>query len=45
MEKESDMFQCKLLEMMACLMGCSCFNKGDAKEKTPSEMYKGSTAL
>ena len=29
LEKESDMFQCKLLEMMACLMGCSCFNKGD----------------
>ena len=29
LEKESDMYQCKLLEMMACLMGCSCFNKGD----------------
>ena len=23
------MYQCKLLEMMACLIGCSCFNKGD----------------
>ena len=23
------MYQWKLLEMMACLIGCSCFNKGD----------------